>query len=82
LAEFSRVERALREGSGVQFSGAVARIEHRGRVVFERAYGVTRVDELAQPVHVDTPFDLASLTKVFVSTLALYAVAQRKLGLD
>jgi CubicO group peptidase (beta-lactamase class C family) len=82
LAEFSRVERALREGSGSQFSGAVARIEHRGRVMFERAYGVTRTDQLARPVRVDTPFDLASLTKVFVSTLALRAVAQGKLGLD
>ncbi len=82
MPEFARVERALRDGTGRQFTGAVARVEFRGRVVFERAYGSTRDDDLARPVFVDTPFDLASLTKVFVSTLALCAVAGGEVGLD
>ena len=43
--------------------------------VFERAYGVTRDDPLAKPVYCDTRFDLASLTKLFVATLALRLVA-------
>ena len=34
---------------GEQFTGAVARIEHRGSVVFERAYGSTRDDALRAP---------------------------------
>ncbi len=65
----------LRSASGKQFTGAVARIERRGRPVFERAYGTTRLDEQSRPVYVDTRFDLASLTKLHVATLALRLVA-------
>lgn len=65
----------LRTASGKQFTGAVARIERRGRPVFERAYGTTRLDEQSRPVYVDTRFDLASLTKLFVATLALRLAA-------
>lgn len=79
---FDRVHRVLQDATGKQFTGAVARIEHAGSVRFERAYGVTREDALAQPVYVDTRFDLASITKLFVSTLALRAVEEGYLGLD
>lgn len=79
---FDRVHAVLQDACGSQFTGAVARIEHRGVVQFERAYGVTREDELAQPVYVDTAFDLASITKLFVSTLALRAVEEGRIGLD
>ncbi len=60
----------------------VARIEHRGRPVFECAYGVTRSDELARPVYCDTRFDLASLTKLFIATLLLRLVADERVTLD
>ena len=72
---FSDVDAVLRAASGKEFTGAVARIERRGRPIFERAYGTTRLDERARPVYVDTRFDLASLTKLFVATLALRLVA-------
>jgi CubicO group peptidase (beta-lactamase class C family) len=77
-----RVDAVLETATGNEFTGAVARIEHRGRVVFERAYGVTRNDALARPVYCDTRFDLASLTKLFVATLALRLVAAGRLPLD
>jgi CubicO group peptidase (beta-lactamase class C family) len=76
------VDRILREACGREFTAAVARIEHRGRVVFERAYGTTRADELAHPAYIDTSFDLASLTKLFVATLLLRLVADGSLALD
>jgi CubicO group peptidase (beta-lactamase class C family) len=79
---FQNVDAILNETCGVEFTGAVARIEHHGKLVFEKAYGVTRADELARPVYCDTVFDLASLTKPFVATLALQAVAEEKLELD
>jgi CubicO group peptidase (beta-lactamase class C family) len=79
---FDRVHAVLQEACGTQFTGAVARIEHRGRLCFERAYGATRADELAKPVYVDTSFDLASITKLFVSTLALRAVQEGRIALD
>jgi CubicO group peptidase (beta-lactamase class C family) len=79
---FSGVDRLLRTATGTQFTGAVARIEHCGQVVFERAYGTTRCDAVARTVRVDTRFDLASITKPFVATLALRAVAAGLISLD
>ncbi|HVN69271.1 MAG TPA: serine hydrolase domain-containing protein [Candidatus Binatia bacterium] len=75
-------DRVLREACGTEFTAAVARVERRGRPVFERAYGATRDDERARPVFADTLFDLASLTKLFVSTLVLELVAAGRLELD
>lgn len=62
-------------------SAAALRIEHRGSLAFEGAYGCTRRDN-GLPVFVDTRFDLASLTKIVVSTVALAHVAHGALALD
>lgn len=78
----TNIDKLLQANLGKEYTAAVARIEHRGRVVLERAYGTTRADALARPVYVDTLFDLASLTKLFVATLVLRAVAEGKLRLD
>jgi CubicO group peptidase (beta-lactamase class C family) len=82
MTRFDRVDAIMQDATATEFTGAVARIEHRGQVVFERAYGVTRADTLARSVYCDTLFDLASLTKLFISTLALQAVAAGNLELD
>ena len=79
---FEAVDRVLREACGNQFTGAVGRIEAGGKLAFERAYGATRLDEFARPVYVDTRFDLASISKLFVATLALRMVAGGALALD
>ncbi|HEX5275707.1 MAG TPA: serine hydrolase [Candidatus Rubrimentiphilum sp.] len=79
---FARADGVLREACGKQFTGAVARIEQGGKLRFERAYGVTRLDARGVAVSVDTLFDLASITKPFVTTLALRAVAEGKVDLD
>lgn len=79
---FASVERVLQNALAEKcFTAAVARIEFRGVPVFERAFGVTR-DDAPQPIVVDTAFDLASITKVFVSTEALAAVSEGLLDLD
>ncbi|MBV8151003.1 MAG: beta-lactamase family protein [Candidatus Eremiobacteraeota bacterium] len=57
------------------------RVEHRGGVVFERAYGVTKARG-GTPIAVDTRFDLASLTKPIVATVALGFVVAGRLALD
>jgi CubicO group peptidase (beta-lactamase class C family) len=72
----------LRDALGTWGTGIVARVEHRGNLVYEEAFGATRADELAQPVYVDTRFDLASITKLFVSTIALALVDAGRLDLD
>ncbi|HEY1655393.1 MAG TPA: serine hydrolase domain-containing protein [Candidatus Tumulicola sp.] len=79
---FAGARRVLAGAEGTRFTGAVARIESHGRVVFERAYGTTRHDASGRRVYVDTRFDLASLTKLFTATLALHLAAAGKLLLD
>lgn len=79
---FAAVDAVLRDACGSAFTGAVARIESGGRLRFERAYGATRDDSAARPVFVDTRFDLASLTKLFVATLVLAAVEEGHIDLD
>lgn len=72
----------LESALGTRFSAAVVRVEQGGRVRYERAFGRTRDDGPALPCFVDTRFDLASLTKVFVATVALGQVARGELALD
>lgn len=50
-------------------------------LVFEGAYGTTRRED-GLPVFVDTRFDLASLTKIVVSSVALVHVRRGALALD
>lgn len=64
-----------------RYSAAVVRVERGGRLVYERAAGTLR-DDGGGSVYVDTRFDLASITKVFVSTVALALVARGTLALD
>lgn len=66
---------------GTRYSAAVVRVERGGRPVYERAAGTLR-DDGGGSVYVDTRFDLASITKVFVSTVALALVARGALALD
>ena len=80
-AGLDRVDTILRGACGHQFTAAVARIDSHGTLLFEQAYGTTRLDSGA-PVYVDTQFDLASLTKLFITTLVLRAVDEKVLALD
>lgn len=72
--------------------GAVVVIGHRGKVVFERAYGVRKLageqgldgsPAPAEPMTVDTVFDIASLTKPFATATAVMQLyEQGQLGFD
>lgn len=79
---FAGVDRILAGAIGSWGTAIVARVEQGNTLLFERAYGTTRDDGDAQPVYVDTAFDLASLTKLFVSTFALQLCAEGRLELD
>ncbi|MDQ2866015.1 MAG: beta-lactamase family protein [Candidatus Eremiobacteraeota bacterium] len=76
------MDSVLSKALGSWCTAIVGRVEHRGALVYERAFGLTRDDILAKPVYVDTRFDLASITKLFVSTVALQLVALGLLTLD
>ncbi len=72
--------------------GAVVVVGHDGKVVFEQAYGVRKLagepgvdgkPSAAEPMTLDTIFDMASMTKVLVTTTAIMQLyEQHKLGLD
>jgi serine-type D-Ala-D-Ala carboxypeptidase len=78
---FAEADATVAAGLGKRFSAAVLRVEQHGRLLHERAFGTTRHGD-GSPVFVDTRFDLASLTKVFASTVALRYVAEGRLALD
>jgi CubicO group peptidase (beta-lactamase class C family) len=48
--------------------GAVLLIGHKGQIVHRKAYGKRALVPAAEPMTVDTIFDLASLTKVVATT--------------
>ncbi|GAC1543694.1 MAG: serine hydrolase domain-containing protein [Candidatus Velthaea sp.] len=79
---FAEADAAIRANLGLRFSAAVVRVERAGRVAFERAYGKATSAPDAAAIHVDARFDVASITKVFVATVALTLVAEGRLALD
>ncbi len=63
--------------------GAVLLVGHNGHIVFEGAYGNRALEPTIEPMTTDTIFDLASLTKVLVTTTAILQLyEQGKLDLD
>ncbi|HEV2645318.1 MAG TPA: sodium/solute symporter [Acidobacteriaceae bacterium] len=79
----SAIGRAIEAG---KLPGAVGVVGHGGRVVFERAYGVRKLagepgldgkPSTAEPMTVDTIFDMASLTKCMVTATAIMQLAEQ-----
>jgi beta-glucosidase-like glycosyl hydrolase/CubicO group peptidase (beta-lactamase class C family) len=65
------------------FPGAVVAVGREGALVHFKAYGRRTYDPDAAPMTVDTLFDLASLTKVIVTTtMAMMMVDEGRLELD
>ncbi len=63
--------------------GAVAVVGHRGEVVFAAAVGRQTYDADSPAIEIESLWDLASLTKVIVTTtLAMYEVERGRLDLD
>ncbi len=81
LAEVDRiVEDAVSNGA---FPGAVLAVGRRGMLVRLRAFGRYTYDPTAPEVTTDTVYDLASLTKVIVTTtVAMILVDAGRLDLD
>ena len=62
----------VKEAIGMgQIPGAVVVVGHKGRVVFEKAYGDRSLIPHKEPMTLDTVFDVASLTKVVATTSAI-----------
>lgn len=74
------IERGIRKGT---FPGAVVLVAHEGHVVFLEAFGHRTLIPHPQPMATETIFDLASMTKVFATTMAVMKlVDEGKMALD
>jgi CubicO group peptidase (beta-lactamase class C family) len=57
--------------------GCVILVGRRGAVVWRKAYGMAEIEPDQRPMRADTPFDLASLTKVVATTMAVMILLER-----
>ncbi len=62
------INQGIREN---RMPGAVLVVGHQGRIVYRKAYGNRALLPAAEPMTIDTIFDLASLTKVVATTSAM-----------
>lgn len=67
---------------GTTYTAAVVQVVGRGRVVANIALGTLNPERGDEPVTTSTPFDLASLTKLFTSTAVLRLIAGGRLELE
>jgi uncharacterized protein YbbC (DUF1343 family)/CubicO group peptidase (beta-lactamase class C family) len=68
------IEQAIHEE---QIPGAVLLVGHNGRVIYRKAYGSRALEPRREVMTLDTVFDLASLTKVIVTTTAVMQLVER-----
>ena len=68
------VQWAIREE---QIPGAVVLVGHDGQVIYRKAFGQRSLEPRREAMTLDTIFDLASLTKVVVTTTAVMQLVQR-----
>jgi len=75
---FARIAQvAKREIAAGHVPGAVILVGHQGRIVYRKAFGLRAVEPCPEPMRVDTIFDLASLTKVVATTMAVMELVDR-----
>jgi len=60
-----------------QIPGAVLLVWHNGQVIYRKAFGNRALEPRREPMTVDTIFDIASLTKVVVTTTAVMQLVQK-----
>jgi len=70
----SVIEQAIREGN---IPGAVLVVGHDGRVIYRKAYGSRALEPRREAMTADTVFDVASLTKVIVTTTAVMQLVEQ-----
>jgi uncharacterized protein YbbC (DUF1343 family)/CubicO group peptidase (beta-lactamase class C family) len=74
------IQSAISDGT---IPGAVLIVGHDGAVVYRKAYGERALEPRREPMTLDTVFDVASLTKVIVtSTAVMQLVEQGKVRLN
>ncbi|MFZ0956354.1 MAG: serine hydrolase [Candidatus Sulfotelmatobacter sp.] len=67
------IQQAIADGN---IPGAVLVVGHNGKVIYRKAYGSRALEPKREPMTLDTVFDLASLTKVIVTTTAVMQLVE------
>ena len=68
------INEAIQEGT---IPGAVLIIGHDGRVIYRKAYGARALEPRREAMTLDTIFDVASLTKVIVTSTAVMQLVEK-----
>lgn len=68
------IERAIQEGN---IPGAVLVVGHNGHVIYRKAYGSRALEPRREPMTPNTIFDVASMTKVIVTTTAVMQLVEQ-----
>jgi uncharacterized protein YbbC (DUF1343 family)/CubicO group peptidase (beta-lactamase class C family) len=68
------IRQAISDGN---IPGAVLIVGHDGRVVYRKAYGARALEPKREAMTLDTVFDVASLTKVLVTTTAVMQLVEQ-----
>jgi uncharacterized protein YbbC (DUF1343 family)/CubicO group peptidase (beta-lactamase class C family) len=68
------IQQAISDGT---IPGAVLIVGHDGSVIYRKAYGERALEPRREAMTLDTVFDLASLTKVIVTTTAVMQLVER-----
>jgi len=82
--QLSAIDQAVEEALAARkMPGCVVLIGRRGKIVFDKAYGLRQVEPAPLPMTLDTVFDLASLTKPVATATSVMILAERgKVRLD
>lgn len=67
------VQNSIAEGD---YPGAIVLAGHRGRIIYRGVFGNRRIEPTIAPMHFNTLFDLASLTKVLVTAPAIMQLVE------
>lgn len=78
MARLAEIDAVVDAGIAAgRMPGAVVVVGRGDSVVYEKAYGRRAVVPLAEPMTLDTVFDMASLTKVVATTTAVMQLVER-----
>jgi serine-type D-Ala-D-Ala carboxypeptidase len=80
--DFSKARQVIQAYEGKAAPAITVQVRRDGKIVFEQAQGWLDPETRQRPVRMDTLFDLASVTKLFVTTVFLMLVEQNRLRVD
>ncbi|MBI5080411.1 MAG: beta-lactamase family protein [Chloroflexi bacterium] len=79
---FSLIEQVMTDSTHTVFPSAQLEIRFKGETIFSKSYGHLDPETKQRPTQPDTLFDLASVTKLFVTTAFMTLVEEGKVSLD